>query len=187
MTCQIISVIHTTTNNREPRNRRLTFISFTAPEKKNGIDYQINCVLENHLKHNTTYKAAEDSVQLINNSPGVRYTLPDTKYLLRKHAKSSIDPQYHVKCTVCNEYTAVAFNARGKSSGKCSHCMRIINKNKHDYFVYISIERQLQTSIVMNWKDIMEYADARKIIDLKDDQSISDIHDGKVFQDINKK
>lgn len=65
--------------------------------------------------------------------------------------------------------------------------MKHIIRNGNNYFVYIPIEQQLRESIVRNWKGIMEYADARKHIEFNANQPISDIHDGKIFQELQKK
>lgn len=190
--CEVPAETGNLYNHNKNHKHRDTFgnvilFSFSVRENGNNIERQVLGVLEYHLKHNTTSKAAEDSAKLINNSAGVTYKLPETKYLLRKHATSAFVQKYYIKCLGCNEFTAIECNSNGKYTGQCYHCAKNISKTKNSYFVYIPIEQQLRESIARNWNDIMKYADVRKEIDSNADQTIFDIHDGKVFQDIQKK
>lgn len=107
------------------------------------------------IRHKWTLKCLEDTAKYINTINSSAYQLPITKYLLLRELMnlSYIRAIQYYCCDACKKYTKCDFYQQKKPD--CEHCSTKIKKD--DFFVYLSLQQQLEKIIQTHFKEIMQY------------------------------
>lgn len=146
------------------------------------VSDQLAKCIRKGLKHQEPLTSIESSLKIMNEVPGARYQLPETKYKIRQTIHPGFDIDLHYKCQRCGLYTGVPKSLVNKIQLNCPHCECNILKTADNFFVYIPIKQQLVESIRKNWTSILCFKQRKR-----DENFISDIHDGHIVKEIDTK
>lgn len=138
------------------------------------FDQVAKCVKKS-LKYNEPSTSIESALKIMNEVPGSRFQLPQTKYKFRQAIGPSIDIEMHYKCQRCGLCTGVSKSSAVKSELDCSNCNCTITKTADNFFMYIPLKQQLVESIRRNWESIVLFKQIKR-----EKMFISDIHDGHI-------
>lgn len=154
------------------------FFKVKRCENVKEVTSELNKTIAIALKNNSSLSCLEQTLQRINDTPGARYQLPATKYLIKKAVSSSIPIEFHVKCK-CGIYTATTSS---KESVNCKMCSEQLNMSKSNFFVYIPIKNQLQKIIEDNWETVIATTSKEPTQD-----EYSDIYDCNIYTNLKQK
>lgn len=119
-------------------------VLFPEVVEKSAIKYQVEQLLMNQLKNNTSLKCLEEVTNIVNQSPRNGLQLPSSSYLLRKTVESAFRFEYHVECSICHTYTSISSSRKNTKSVQCNNCSGNVNRSSENYFIYIPLEQQLR-------------------------------------------
>lgn len=137
------------------------------------IATQLQQSVANAIKHKNSLSCLEDTIKIVNETPGAHFLLPKTKYMIRKSIKRRFVYEMHYECEKCNNFTGIEREESIKIQIECVHCKTPIKKKADNFFIYIPIKQQLEESIQKNWKSINDFKSSTR-----SDDYISDIHSG---------
>lgn len=141
---------------------------------------QLSKYIENKLDYNLPLKCLEKNIKIRNETPGVKVTLPQSTYKIRKAINLKFEHEFYYECPKCKNYT-VDNESRSRQLD-CQYCECNIEKTLQNFFAYIPLQQQLQESIGKNWESIFHYKQTER-----DEQYLTDIHDGLICQNMNEK
>lgn len=139
-------------------------------------------VVLNALKKNNPHTCIENSIKILNEVPGSKFRLPDTKYKIRQTVQPAFEYEVHYMCRECEIYTRAPSKEQRKNQINCKQCGSAVDRKSDEFFIYIPIEQQLRVSIEKNFDSIIQfkYAERNKNV-------ISDIQDGHIHKNLDSK
>lgn len=153
-------------------------------EYRPEVSKQVEKVVLNALKYNNPFTSIEKSIKILNEVPGSKFHLPESKYKIRKIVHPAFDFEVHYKCKKCQIYTLSPSKQAQNSPTKCTQCGSTLEEKGEDFFIYIPLQQQLRQSIIKNFDSIIQFKDAQRD---QDDQFISDIRDASIHKKMNAK
>lgn len=115
--------------------------------------------------------------KIINCTPESTVQVPTTKYLIKKCLQPEFELETHIKCHRC-----LNFFGSSKNQTRCDSCDISIKTSNSEYFIYISIKKQLEHSIKKHIEEIVSYNTHER-----QENVMRDIFDTKMFMQIQKK
>lgn len=143
---------------------------------------QVEKVVLNALKYNNPQTCIESSIGILNEVPGSKFHLPETKYMVRQTIELALEFEVHYMCKKCEVYTGLPYKQAKISQIDCKQCHTAFDKKSDEFFIYIPIEQQLRLSIKKNFDSIMKF----KYSD-RDENFVSDVRDGSIHKSIDSK
>lgn len=119
-------------------------------------------------------------MELLNVNREICDQLPTHKKQILKlfrENRDMIEVFYFIRCAKCSKI--VEKNSVNMDEVKC--CDMILKKTETNFFVYMPLEKQIIQSIGNNWRAIKNFDTTNK-----DDNSISDVHDGDILKGVKK-
>lgn len=141
------------------------------------ISDQLEKCISKSLKYNEPLTSMQSTLQIMNQVPGSRFQLPQTKYKIRQTIRSSFDIEMHYECQRCGLYTGISKSLVKTTQIYCTHCNHTILKTAYNFFIYIPLKQQLVESIRKNWASIVNFKQTKR-----DEHFISDAHDGHIIK-----
>lgn len=136
------------------------------------------------VQNNVNFTCLENVAKLINNIPGTRVQIPETKYLILQKFRedSDIHFEFYVNCEKCKLYTVS--NPIIGSPTNCSECEISLKPIELNFFVHINIENQLKGIIRKYWSEISTFINNNS---RRNSTSVKDIIDGNIIKNLNEK
>lgn len=126
-------------------------------------------------------KNLEHTAKLINETPGAKFEIPASHYMLTKSIRAGSSIEYYFECSQCKKYTPN--NADNpKSDISCVQCEKTIVKTDSNYFAFIPFKQHLEAVVSENLKQIVEYSKK-----CKDSSDVIDIQCGTIYKKISAK
>lgn len=150
---------------------------------KDDLTMMINNLIKYFVDNNTSLFELERLAKLLNSMPGARIILPTTRYLLMIEMQSRCvyDCTTYIYCKKCSVYSKKTFFSPDECL--CKQCCAQIHSKSSNSFIYISLEAQIRSIMLHNWKSVIEYLQA---IREKTSDEIEDVYDGKILQKVMK-
>lgn len=137
----------------------------------------MNKIIGHHLCFNGSYRSLESMAKIVNSTPGSTIKIPSTKYLIKKCMQPKFELEIHIKCRSCLNYLA-----NSHSAARCELCDVPIKTTDSDYFVYISLAKQLENSLKNNIDEILSYNAYER-----QENVMRDIFDSNMFMQIKER
>lgn len=152
----------------------------SIPRIRPEIAQQVEKILMNGLKHNQPLTCIESSVKILNQAPGVKYQLPESKYKIKQSIEPTFEYEMYYFCKKCQLHSCFARKQVIKCSLVCTHCGNSIKKEPNNFFIYIPLRQQLEASITKYWDSIFRFQNSYE----KDENYICDVRDGSICKQI---
>lgn len=139
----------------------------------------IDLVIVYYLRHNLSLVGLEDLMKLINFNRDLHDHLPTHKKQILKmfrEGRDLIQIFYFIRCDKC--HGIVEKNSEDVGTVMC--CGKKLRKDETNFIVYMPLRKQIEQSIVTNWKYIKNF-DTNS-----NSNSISDAHHGRILKSILK-
>lgn len=152
----------------------------TPPDESHGtniVTEKLCDVSNTQIKNQLSYKSVTDVITLMNEMPGAQVKIPERKSTFQRiTAKlSPVKPIFLIFCEKCSELV---------EDRKPCECGLIAKKNskKNNFLVYFPLIPQVLRILRIHFKQIIDHIRREHVAG-----EISDIDDGKIYSDQNKK
>lgn len=143
---------------------------------------QMEKVVLNALKYNVPQTCIENSLKILNEVPGSKFHLPETKYKMRQTIEPVFEFEVHYKCEKCKIYTGIQRKQATSNHINCKQCNGAFDRKTNEFFIYIPLEQQLRLSIEKNFNSIVQFKNSHR-----DGNNVSDPRDGTVLKTLDAK
>lgn len=149
---------------------------------RSEVTDQVEKVVLNALKYNNPKSCIESSIKIMNEVPGSKFHLPETKYMVKETIQTVFDFEVHYMCKKCEIYTGTPYKKAKISQIVRKECGATFGKKSDEFFIYIPIEQQLRLSIEKNFDSIIQFKCSER-----DENFVSDVRDGSIHKNIDLK
>lgn len=154
----------------------------TVPTTRPEVAKQLEKCVLNGMKYNNPLTCLESSVRILNEAPGAKFQLPETKYQVRRAIEPAFEFEFHYECKKCDTFSGIPSKGANKEQAVCVYCGDIIEKKSDNFFIYIPLQQQLQKSIRDNWDSIIRFRETER-----DENYVCDVRDGSICKKIDAK
>lgn len=138
----------------------------------NCVDKKTVELLQHQIKNKLSCKSTESTADIINNTAGVDFILPENIKKMKRRIEIIRTYEYIVFCECGNLV---------KDSDQCTACKRPAKKNvkSNNFMVSFPIIPQIKSTLTTHYESIMQHLERKH-----DDGIMSDIDDGTAFKRI---
>lgn len=153
-----------------PSDVRFEASACSISEINNPVKKKINELAQLQVNSKLSNAAVKKMIPILNGMDSTSIQIPDSVKFKNKSTEKVFEPEFYVKCFSCKQVK--------KFPGKC--CKKDLKKTQNNYFAYLPIQPQIESSIIKHFEDIIDYSKRKRV-----PFAFTDIDDGNVQSEIN--